>query len=280
MPLAPPAPQFSLYETNVLTPAQFAGTTLTAPVTPQHTKEATYTELIASTAFDTYFVVITFNNSAAGASNSNNLVDLAIGAAGSEEIIIANLLAGFTTNTVTPGGGRSYLFPLFIPSGSRLAATSQSALVSGTVVMQVELLGGPRMPVWAGSQVITYGITTASSRGVLRTPGSSGAEGAWGEIAAATSQDHEALVLGAQGTNTDTNMTTNGILWDVGIGAAAAEEAIAENLPYMTHSSETTGQQRPWLPIYLPIPSGTRLSVRGSASGTAEAIDCALYGVS
>jgi len=69
------------------------GTLLTSD-SVAHTEPATETELIASTAFDTDWVIVRFCDNHTNATISDSLVNIKVGAAGSEVTIIENLFAG------------------------------------------------------------------------------------------------------------------------------------------------------------------------------------------
>lgn len=276
------APQFQQYEsTQSANATTTPGTTVSNPVGSANTKNTTWTQLIASTSFDTHLILVHLSGSDAGSTNTSTLIDIGIGAAASESVLIPDLLAGYCPSASAAGGfPRHIILPLYIPAGSRLSARSQSVRTAGSTRVWVELLGGPRNPGWwCGEQVIAYGITAASSIGTNVTQGGSSAEGSWTAIGT-TSQDHKAVCLMVQGSNTDTVMQSAGQNWDVGIDTSSTS-ILGENFLTRTQTSETLGYYGLWLPIYSNIPSGTALAVRGSSTvGTPDVIDVALYGVS
>jgi hypothetical protein len=222
-----------------------------------------------------------FSGSAVSATNTATLIDIGIGAAAAEQIVIPDLLAGWVAAGITTGGTKSYYFPLYLPAGSRLSARAASVRTTGSVWCQVDLWGGPRNPdYWVGQQVIAYGIDAANSRGTAVTSGASAAEGAWTEITSGTSQDHFAIVPAIGGATATTTMVNAAYLMDVGVGAAT-EAAIFEGFRVREDTTEQVCQQFPWLPIYVPVPSGTRLVTRLSSTAAGPVVnDCALYGVS
>ena len=64
----------------------------------------------------------------------------------------------------------------------------------------------------------------------------------------------------------------------VEIGAASTQ--IGPTWTGITTSSELTGGLFPAVPAFAPVPSGTQLQMRIKDSGTAEALDCAIYAIS
>lgn len=275
------APAFSLYENNAsATPSTNSpGATVSNPAGGANTKNTTWTQLIASTAFDAQLIVVELAGSAANATDTSTLIDIGIGAAAAETVIIPDLLAGFIP-TPDVGSCRSYIFPLYIPSGSRLSARSASVRTTGSTRVFVKLYGGPRNPEawWCGSQVTAYGINTADSGAVSVTAGNSGAETASPVSIGTTSADHKCLVVGVQPNSA--TVTAKAYHFDVGIDTASTTWLRQDDLYLNTSTTETSWPGVTWWPIFAPIPNGTVLVVGGECSGTADAMDFALYGVS
>lgn len=270
-----PPVSFDYYESNVTTPT--TGTSVTAGGTA-HVKNTTYTTLIASTAQDAYAIEIKFSDVSTAVTDTSMLVDIAIGAAASETVIIPNLNAGYAGGQQALNeGGQFYWFPLYIPSGSRISATAQAAIISDTVLVTVRLWGQPSSPVWAGSEVIDYGTVGASSKGTDVAAGTSGAEGTFTQIVASTTRSHYYIAAG-MGCAADTTVQTNGGLIDVGVGAAT-EDPILEDYPFRASTNEDI-THRP-IGTFVQVPSASRLTARISAqSATAQSYDVILYGVS
>lgn len=270
-------PAFASYQNNhTATPAQNWGTSLAANSTP-NTKAASYTQLLASTSFDACLVGVSFSSTTSSNTDTSMLVDIAIGAAAAETVVIPNLLAGYLPAPGGTGAPHRYLFPLYIPSGSRISACAQAAVASQTCRCVVELWGGPRDPasVWAGQSVTAYGITLASSKGTTVTAGNSGSEGSATAIGT-TTQAHSALVVGCQGTGTYTSSIYSH--FDVGIDTSSTSW-LAQDCVYIGQISTEVIWYLDY-PIYAPVPSGSVLVMAGEASGTANNLDFALYGVS
>lgn len=282
MPLIVNAPQFSLYESNLTaTPAGASfGTAVSHPAGGPHVKNTSWTQLIASTAFDAQLVIVTVGANSVSNGDSSTLLDIGIGASSSESVVIPDIPAGFASDPSTQGA-RSTPFPLYIPSGSRLSARTQSIRVTGSVRVLVQLLGGPRYPdaVWCGQQVTAYGADAATSAGTKFTPGNSGAEGT-GVSLGTTTAEHKALVLGVQGHPDDVTWGSIAYHFDVGIDSASTEWFEADRFFAFGGGTEQVSQGSTWWPIYRPIPSGTELMVRGEASGTADALSAVIHGIS
>lgn len=265
-----------LYEDNT---GDVGLTTLGTSVTTggaSNTKGAA-TQLILATSFDAYWVEIFASNYASSAAASDGCLDIMVGGVGSERVLIPDLLMGYAGDTTISRWGKSWAFPLYIPSGTRLSARAAGLRTTTAMRVMIALHGGngyAGFPV--GTKVVTYGIGTVPN-GTSITAGASGVEGAWTQLAAATSEDHIALVSSFQMTNI-TTASQRVVQMDIGIGAAAAEREISKRWWFMTEGSEIVNNV-PRLPTFAPIPSGSRLSARLSCSNTAQAYDVAVHAV-
>lgn len=255
------------------------GTDVTTHASVTSTK-GTPVQLIASTSFDTFFMIVIAANYANNATSSAGCLDILVGSA-TEEVLIPNLLMGgcgdWTAQNVGPA--KIWEFPVYIPSGTRIAAQAAGERLSTAVNVGVYLYGGAQAPPWkVGSKVTTYGIGTVPS-GTAITAGASGAEGSWTQITASTSEDHFCVVPSFQVATGDTSWLARHISVDVGIGSATEEEV---SLPYnfATDNVEAMGGPFPAFPIMKCIPSGTRLAMRASGSGTVDGYQGALHCVS
>lgn len=239
--------------------------TLTANATP-HTKGA-WTQLFASTPFDAFWVSVEFADLAAAATITSMLVDIGLGPAGSEQVLIPNLLAGAAAwNRYM---GKVALLPVYVPAGSRVCARAQAAIGSDTAYVAMSLYGDP-----AGASegqntgVYAYGIDVANSRGVLVPSGS-----VWTEVVASTSADHRRwFALVDQGGRASLSYGS----WhlDVGIGPAGGERAIGTWRFSTEGATEHVMGMAPCVPVHQPVPAGSRVAVR-----SAEAIGAAVYAI-
>ena len=249
--------------------------------------KGTPAQLIASTAFDSYLMVITAAAYGLAATTSRGCLDILVGAA-TEEVLIANLLMGFCGDiAVSNTGPKMWIFPLYVPAGTRIAAQVAGDRVSTAMRVGIELYGGKGYPPFSvGQRVVTYGIGTVPA-GTSVTPGASAAEGSWTQITASTSEDHFAIIPSAQGPTGDTTLTASGVWMDIGVGAAT-EEVIAGGGREQSFVFGLTGNEMIMgpvnaLPVNADIPSGSRLTARLSRSSAADTVanwECALHCVS
>ena len=237
--------------------------TIVAPNATAHTKGA-YVELIASTGIDYNELILQLQVDDV---DLNCLVDIAIGAAASEQIIISDVsITGIDAST-----GRSVdtlPLPIHIPKGTRISARCQSAATSGIGVfisgMGIASGMGGSSPL---NRVTTEGADTAATKGVEIDPGAvAHTKGVWVEITASTLRDYAGFLM-ATDQNNNTGVGAIGWLYDVAIGGAGSEEIIVHDLMRGSMTfGHNTGQTSPY--ISVAIPKGTRVSVRGQASTT------------
>lgn len=242
--------------------------------------KGTAVELIAATTFDAYWMTIIASNYRLAATASQGCLDILTGAA-TEEVLIPNLLMGYCGDAAgaTTLGPKRWDFPLYVPAGTRLAAQACGARVSTAFRVWIFLYGGDGMPAFrVGSKVTTYGVS-APPNGTTCTPGASGAEGAWTQMTAATTEDHFAFTPSYQ-ASADTTTNDRALAIDLGVGAATEEE-IMESWWFHTNSNESMAGPINSMPCFQNVPSGTRLVMRASNSGANDgSYNAAIHAVS
>src|SRR3990167_4825600 len=155
MSLAVPASRAQARQRNFSgVPSATWGTEITASATP-HALTGTPTQLIAATTYEAEWIRLTFANTTIAATNTDGLVNLYIGGAGSEVLFIDSLLAGWSSSMLVGDGDvRTYWFPVRIPRGTRLSAEYRALIANDTVLVMVEL-GVSNGEHWGGSGVET-----------------------------------------------------------------------------------------------------------------------------
>jgi len=278
MPLFLPKQRANQREANFSGQPSFTWGTVLTSHTVAHEYPTTYTQLIASTAFDTDWVSINLHSNFAIATDTDSIVTIYAGAGGSEQILIADLLAGWTN--VFEGQGlntKTYGFPLRIPAGTRLSARHRSIRTSTAVTCMIELFGGGGGHHWTGTRVegVGLGAVSTSSQGTAVTPGTT-SEGSFTTIGSATVYDWGYVVPMMAG-NVDVTMLNDIVSADLGVGGVALG-GLDEWL-FCAFTSESSGPYRGQIGRYTHIPAGTTLQLRAQATGSAEAKDFGIYGV-
>ncbi|MEM9607534.1 MAG: hypothetical protein AAGA99_08940 [Actinomycetota bacterium] len=210
----------AIFSTN-LAAADHVGSTENSFVTvtgsaTTHTKGA-WTELIPATSADGYWLSIaTRDDTGSSSSVSSILLDIGIGAAGLETVLVPDIPIGHSQISMQTMPG--FTIPVFVPSGSRISARLQGNVASDTAVMfcEVRSVAGAAPTDWPGitNDWEHLGIDAAVSSGtVLGT--------SWTEIVASTAAAYQQIIAMPH-AGTDGTLGNNHII-DVGSGAAAAE---------------------------------------------------------
>jgi hypothetical protein len=266
--------QHNLGTVGTVTP----GTAITSDAASAAVKGAA-AEVFSATDFDTYLVGVGLAGTQAAAVNSDAAMDLLVGAA-TEEVLIPDVLCGerFAFGGGGTGLGPIIVLPVYIPAGTRIAARYACARLSHTSRALVWLWGGDGVPPFrVGRKVTTYGITTLPD-GTTVVPGASGAAGSHTQIVASTTERHFAFMPSFQ-INNDTNMVARAITIAMGIGAATEEE-LTQTWWMGTGTGEDISGMFPSFPAFADVPSGTRLTLRASNSGTNDAYSGVIHAVS
>lgn len=245
----------------------YGGTTVTASATI-NTKGA-YTQLTAATSGDTAFMVVKLATTDVATATTGFLVDIAVGASGSEVVIAANLLVAADGTYIQSNG--NWLLPLAIPSGTRIAARCQCNAASGPIQVSLILYdGGFDAQTFAG--VAAIGAVTTTSLGTVVALGN-GVKGVYAQLIAATLNDYEGLAVSVEGDGA----SVVGIDIDVAIGASGSEVIVIPDLVFL---GGTAYQQVFGAFLHINVPVGTRVAVRGSAlAGATANITAVVYGL-
>jgi hypothetical protein len=252
--------------------AASTGTSITCGVA--NTKGA-WVGLEAATEQDVSWALVRLVDPSAG--THDYLVDIGVGAAAAEQVVIPNVPLCFRSGGAEPHG---FLVPVSIPAGSRVAARGQSSGVSPTLKVAVMLFGGGFKQSSALGLVSAYGVDLTDSGGTSVDPGGvAHTKGAYSEITAATAQDANWLVLGI-GNQRNAARSFAHWLVDIAVGAAAAERIIVPDL--LVQSGTTTPLVGPTtIPLPVSVPAGSRLAVRAQCSiidATDRTFDAIIWG--
>lgn len=252
-----------LNEGGVLTTVGMnTGTTAPTSVTAGASNaKGSYAQIISSTADDAngFYVWI-----ATGTSSAQFLVDIAIGGAGSEQVIVSNIPVCARGNFY-----QVVYCPIFIPKGTRVAARAQRDL-SGTSTITVAVvllnLGFGQHGIF--SRGVAYGANTGTSTGTSIDPGgSANTKGSYAQLDAAIANPIRALsvIWGAQANSARVDASW---LVDIAVGAAAAETVVLGNIPMFCDDISDCIMPLATMTFPVNIPAGVRLSARAQSSST------------
>jgi hypothetical protein len=210
-------------------------------------------------------------------STLSGLLDIAVGAAASEQIIIPDLL--IATRSLQPV---TFMVPVHVAAGSRIAARCQNGGALGqTLGVSIELFtaGWLRLP--SPGRVTAYGVNTADSGATNIDAGAvANTKGSYAQLSAAVNRTR-AVIL-AIGDQDDQIRNAAEWLVDLAVGAAASEQVVLPNLRLACNSTSDMILPLVLGPFPVEIPEGSRLSARAQCS-TATAgdrvFDLAVYGI-
>jgi hypothetical protein len=236
-----------------------------------------YEAVVNATAFPIDWLSVTLLQATAAVRDL--LLDIAIGGAGSETVIVSNIL--YSLNTLAKP--TTYVFPIAIPEGTSIRARCQAS--AGSTGVEIFLKGyRGAFPGFAGfGRVETWGADTSDSGGTtVDSGGSIGVKGAYAQLIAATAFDTKWLTV-ALGNRANTARTTMVGDVDIAIGPGGSEQVIIPDLRYYAHATDDYLQPGAYYAIPMTIPAGSRVAARHVNYNTADAtdrlIDVAAYGI-
>jgi hypothetical protein len=278
---SPFGPDFQWQFSNVATTRLVAGwgTSHTAGVAPAF---STYSTLVtaANVLSDVYLVELIFSNAFLAATTRNLLVNIGIDNAGGTNFVtkIPNLIAGHAGSMIV-GGGISYVFPLYIPSGSSIGIQA-SGNTGFTFNTAIKIYGQPRRPdaIRVGSYVTSFGVTAATATGTAITLGTT-ARGTYTQVGATTTRPHWWWQMGY--TFIDTGVTAGSVAFDMAAGSSTtANKQLMQNVLYFQDATERINNQPPFGNFYNNVAVGENVYIRGQGSGNAEtSTSVAAYGL-
>jgi len=230
-----------------------------------------WVELLASSSADTEWIDI-FCYGPAAADNSF-LLDIGVGAAASESVVIANI--AFQANSAQ---GTRIGIPLTIASGSRISARAQADVSTRTFEVSGHI--STESSYGTSASNITLGADTANSIGVPIDAGATpNTKGAWAEVDASTSADIDYFVV-LIGPNDNAVITAEaGFLIDIATGASSSEVVLIGDIEYRQNNLEVFfGREAPY---FEAIASGTRVAARCQSTesdATDRIIDVSIIG--
>jgi hypothetical protein len=227
----------------------------------------TYTSVVecisaANNTMDSWGITVVGSATGAASASSGCCVDILAGDA-TEVSLIDSLLVGWAFG----GPVRSYFFPLYIPSGTRITARASAERVSFTMNVLVFLHAGPA-PWRCGEKVTTYGSKNNNSRGQTVSPAVSGAAASVTQLSASSSKDHFYFLPGFEPYN-DTTVADRRHNIGIGVGADTVERIGTWWFGF--DSGEKGNGPYPNLGVFRNVPSATRLTMLASNSGTNDA---------
>lgn len=236
--------------------------------------KGSYVELLASTSIDAVMLELFLETQ----NTLSGLLDLAVGAAASEQVIVSNLLVTGNARKI----GDRVLLPLAVPAGSRIAARIQIIAASADAArVMLKLYGKSFLSSAPLGRMTTYGDDTSDSGGVSVDPGASAnTKGAYSQIVASTTNEIRMLWV-LFGNAGNTAMADARFAFDIAIGAGGSEQILIPDIYVRVEDDIDAPISFVQGPFECHIPSGTRLAARSQCSitdATDRLLDVVLYG--
>ena len=240
-----------------------------------HDKGA-WAELIASTGDAYDGLVLSCDSTFAGSVDSARLLDVGIGAAASEVVIVPELDVGGWLLAQS----QHIILPVHIPKGSRVALRCQGVQISDADVIYfggyLRAENGRRSP----SSLVAMGTSTSTSTGTtLTTPGAANTKGAWTQITASTPQAFRAILVQVTLAAGTTTIPASNLKVDVAVGASGTESVIVANMNMRSSTIEAISDGVPQTTVPVHIPAGSRLAMRYQAQDTSVPLAGSIIGV-
>lgn len=245
--------------------------TITTGATP-HVLTA-YTEIVASLSQNVQTLNIQIAANSSNGTNTSCLMNIAIGGAGSETVVVANLDVGMKAQNYT----NQIIIPIRLDKGTRVSFNLQSAAASKGYSFKFVFGKNDKKMRNLQTYVDTYGADTANSRGTqVSTPGSTNTKGSYSEITASTNRAYQGFFITVGGYD-ETAISSGGQGIDIAIGSAGNETIIEADIPTVTATSEAVDLPIPAL-FRKHIPAGTRISARFSRNVSSQ-LDIIFHGI-
>lgn len=221
--------------------------------------KGSWTEAKSAVPFDVLGIIATFQSQP----SAYQVLDIAIGAGGSEQIVVPNwplsqALSGTHANNC------QYI-PIFIPAGSRVALRSQGSSGSAFATFKLVFVAGAYGGIQPPQRWKDYTQIAGAPYGIATTPGS-GSKGSYAELASASEFTSKWLSLSVMGATSPEDINI-----DLAIGAASSEQVI---IPDLYYSIENLGVQ--WV-FPFTIPGGFRIASRAKTNGGTTAMGIAVH---
>lgn len=275
-------PDFAMFGQSVVTStigidSAFTQTQLVTASSTANTKGA-WAEIDSSLAISLNgFVVNIVGNTVSV--TTDFLMDIGVGSAGNEEVIIPNIL-------FSVGAGldldfqKNFGTPLGVCAGVRVAARIQATAGSASCGVSLQAAATSFKMSTPYQEIIAFGANTGDSGGVQVDPGgTANTKGAWSEIVASTSEDVFGLCASI-GVQANANQRVNRFQFDIAVGSSGNEEIIIPDTVTRVSAAEFAYAMTNFMPV--SVPSGSRLAVRDQSSdtnATDRLLDFILYGL-
>lgn len=227
-----------------------------------------WSEAITNLSADADVIWVEPVQTSGNADNTGTLLDIGVGAAGSESVIVSTVPVGWSRSDLIIGVRWAIPVPT-IASGSRVAIRCRSAQASKSFTCVVDS-GRSGLDV-AG--VDTIGADTSASRGT-NIP----SRNTWTQIGGSTSVAYQAVLLCPTLGNT-TGVSGEMVVFSLGVGPSSDSVTTLTAKQCQTTNNEVLGFGGLNPTAIETVPSGSKLWVKTDAGTTRNYYDVILLGV-
>lgn len=241
------------------------GTVLTAHATPG--TDGAWTQLIAATVNEYETLNIFIGDG--GVVSGLQLIDIGIGGAGSEVVIVPDLIA-----IVRGTAGRcpyiSLTLPINVAKGSRIAARIHRGSTASTT-NRIALYGqsGTSRGIPSFRRATSYGVVLASAAGTTVDPGATAnTQGANTQIVASTTNPIKAFYILATRNQSTAGTVSPTTLMEFFIGAGGSEVTLIPEFSVWASNATTdiSSGEYSYGPFFVNLPAGSRISAKARCS--------------
>lgn len=252
-------------------PAAAQGTSLT----PTTGSKGSWTQVFSSLANETYGLLICVNTNTTSAASRNTVIDIGIGGAGSEIVLVPDLIGGNAIGFTTNGGGLWYYFPVFIPAGTRVAVRAQSTVTTSFRV-HVQAMQQPLNPAMVKAAGFVEAIGASGAAGTAVTAGTT-SDGSW-TLLGTTARECWWWQVGVQVSSADTTHQAAAIHIDLAEGDGTNFNILMDSVPFFVNSNEGGSLGLTLFGCEKRVPAGREIYARAQCSTTPDPYFITAYG--
>jgi hypothetical protein len=255
-----------------------SGTTDSVPVTGGAANTKGSYVVVGTTTADTSFALVKVSGFANV--STRGLMDIAVGATGSETIVANNLCIGSPSNNNQAQWG----IPLVIPKSTQINARCQTSTATDNMHVVVYTFDGAFTQMEGAGGLDSIGADLSNSRGTLVDAGAvANTKGAYAVLTASSARDYMGFFFTVdQGSQTGWNFQN--FLIDVAIGATGSEKIIFPEFYVKAVGSLVSNGFFSVTShfIAVAVPAGTQIQARAqcdTATASQRVIGVTLYGL-
>jgi hypothetical protein len=230
--------------------------------------KGSWTQIAASTPFDSDLLMLQWQGSVGSVSA---LMDIGIGGAGSEVVLVPNLSIESQASYLYFMG---HSIPIAIKAGTRVSVRIQASLASADFYVKAQFAAtNGAIPAQSAQD---YGANTSTSRGtIVQCSVTANNYGSWYQITAACAEMRYAVIQ----LQCDANNGAQAFQFRLGVGGAGAEQIVFPNFFGFGGSATLSSAYPPNLVVPLRLPSGTRIAGQARSETGGLNIDTTVLGL-